>query len=99
MAFNQLFFVFAPFAWLIRLFRNVRAAILLTVLFGAAVLAMKIHSAPTAVSPSLFAAFVTGRIIMGFLAVTIYWRGGMLLSWWWTLLIESRHLLDLTGDT
>jgi hypothetical protein len=99
LAFNQLFFVFAPFAWLIRLFHNVRVTIVLTVLFGAVVLAYKIHSSPAPISPLLFAAFLTGRIAMGFLAVTFYWRGGVLLSWWWTLLIEARHMLSLTGDS
>jgi len=98
-AFNQLFFVFAPLAWLIRLLHNVRAAIILTVLFGAVVLAIKIHSTPTPISPMLFAAFLTGRIVMGFLAVSFYLRGGVLLSWWWTLLIEARHLLDLAGNS
>jgi hypothetical protein len=99
LAFNQLFFVFAPFAWLIRLLHNVRAAIILTVLFGAVVLAIKTHSTSTPISPMLFAAFLAGRIVMGFLAVSFYLRGGVLLSWWWTLLIEARHLLDLTGNS
>ena len=35
---------------------------------------------------------------MGFLAVWFYLRGGVLLIWWWTLLIEARHLLDLAGN-
>ncbi len=98
LAFNQLFFVFAPFAWLIRLFQNRRVATVLTVLFGAAVLAIKIHSTPAPISTALFAALLAGRIAMGFLAVSFYLRGGVLLSWWWTLLIETRHLLDLTGN-
>jgi len=38
LAFNQLFFIFAPFAWLMRLFQNQRVATVLTVLFGAFVL-------------------------------------------------------------
>jgi hypothetical protein len=98
LAFNQLFLVFAPYAWLIRLFQSPRAAIVLTVLFGAVVLALKIHSAPAPISPALAATLLTGRIAMGFLAVTFYLRGGALLSWWWTLLIEARHLLNLTGN-
>jgi len=97
-AFNQLFFIFAPFAWLIRLFQNQRVAIILTVLFGATVLAIKMHSTPASISPALFAAFLLGRIAMGFLSVSVYLRGGVLLSWWWTLLIESRLLLDLAGN-
>ena len=35
---------------------------------------------------------------MGFLAVSFYLRGGVFLSWWWTLLIEARHLLNLAGN-
>ena len=98
LAFNQLFLVFAPFAWLIRLFQNLRVAAVLTVLFGAIVLAIKIHSTPIPIPPVWFAALLIGRIVMGFLAVWIYLRGGMLLSWWWTLLIEARHLLDVAGN-
>jgi hypothetical protein len=98
MAFNQLFFIFAPFAWLIRLFHHQSVAIILTILFGAVVLAIKIHSTPIPISPMLFAAFLAGRVVMGFLAVWLYLRGGVLLSWWWTLLIEARHLLSLTDN-
>jgi hypothetical protein len=97
LGFNQLFFVFAPFAWLMRLFQNRRAATLLTVLFGAAVLAFKMHSAPEPISSALFAAALAGRVAMGFLAVSFYLRGGILMSWWWAFLIEARHLPDLAG--
>ena len=97
LAFNQLYLVFAPFAWLIRLFKNRGVATCLTVLFSAIVLAIKIHSTPAPFPPPLFAALLAGRVVMGFLAVSFYLRGGVLLSWWWTLLIEARHLVDLTG--
>ena len=97
-AFNQLFLIFAPFAWLIRLFQNRRVATGVTVLFGAIVLAIKIRHLPTPVPPPLFAMLLAGRVVMGFLAVSFYLRGGVLLSWWWTLLIEARHLLDLAGN-
>ncbi len=98
LAFNQLFFVFAPFAWCIRLFQNRRVATLLTVLFGTAVLAIKIHSTPAPISTALFTALLAGRIATGFLAVSFYLRGGVLPSCWWTLLTEARNLLDLTGN-
>jgi hypothetical protein len=94
LAFNQLFFVFAPFAWLIRLFQNRRVATCLTVLFGVIVLAIKYQSIPSL----LLAALLAVRIAMGFLAVSFYLRGGVLLSWWWTLLIEARHLLDVADN-
>lgn len=98
LAFNQLFFVFAPFAWCLRLFQNRRVATSLTVLFGASVLAIKIHATPVPISNALFAALLAGRIVTGFLAVSFYLRGGVLLSWWWTFLIEARHLLNLADN-
>ena len=98
LAFNQLFLLFAPFAWLMRLFQNRRVAPCLTVLFGAFVLAIKIRSAPTPIPSSAVCGAPGRRIVMGFLAVSFYLRGGVLLSWWWTLLIEARHLLDLAGN-
>ncbi len=98
LAFNQLYLVFAPFAWLIRLFHNRWVVTCLTVLLSVIVMAIKIHSNPAPFPSSLFAAFLAGRLVMGFLAVTFYLRGGVLLSWWWTLLIEARHLVDVAGN-
>jgi len=98
LAFNQLFLIFAPFAWLIRLFQNRWVATGLTVLFGVIILAIKIRHSPTPIPPPLLATLLAGRIATGFLAVSFYLRGGMLLSWWWTFLIEARHLFDLAGQ-
>jgi hypothetical protein len=98
MAFNQLFLLFAPFDWLMRLVKDRRVAASLTVLFGVCVLAMKIRSLPTPVPSPLLAAVLAVRIITGFLAVLFYLRGGALLIWWWTFLFEARHLLNLTGN-
>jgi hypothetical protein len=97
LALNQLFLIFASFDWLMRLFKNRWVATSLTALFGACVLAMKIQSLPTPVPPLLLAALLAGRIIMVFLAVSFYLRGGVVLVWWWTVLFEARHLLNLTG--
>ena len=97
LALNQLFLIFASFDWLMRLFKNRWVATSLTALFGAYVLAMKIQSLPTPVPPLLLAALLAGRIIMVFLAVSFYLRGGVVLVWWWTVLFEARHLLNLTG--
>jgi hypothetical protein len=99
MAFSQLFLLFAPFAWLIRLFKNRWVATNLTVLFGAGVLVMRIQSLPTQLPPLLLAALLTGKIVMTFLTVSYYLRGGILLVWWWTFLFEVRHLLNLTGGS
>jgi hypothetical protein len=93
MTLNQLFLVFAPFAWLIRLFQNRWVATCLTVLLSVIVMAIKIRATPATFPPPLFAALLAGRVVMGFLAVSFYLRGGVFLSWWWTLLIEARHLV------
>jgi hypothetical protein len=99
LGFNQLFLIFAPFAWLIRLSRNRWVATSLTVLFGAIILAVKIRHAPTPLPTPLFAMLLAGRVVMGFLAVSFYLRGGLLLAWWWTFLIEARHGLHLMGNS
>jgi hypothetical protein len=95
LAINQLFLLFAPYAWLMRLFKNRWVATNLTVLFGALLLAMRIQSLQTQLPPLLFAMLLTGKVILGFLAVSFYLRGGVLLVWWWTFLFEARHLLNL----
>jgi hypothetical protein len=94
---TQLFLLFAPFAWLMRLIRNRWVAAVLTVLFSAFVWMMKNQSLPAPIQGTLFAALLTGRIVMGFLAVWLYLRGGILLIWWWTILFEARLLPDLAG--
>ena len=94
---GQLFLLFAPFAWLMRLCKNLRVSAGLTVLFGMFVFALRIQSLPTPFPPLLLTTLFAGKIIMGFLAVWFYLRGGVLLIWWWTFLFEARHLLDLTG--
>jgi hypothetical protein len=99
LALNQLFLLFAPFDWLLRLLKNRWVATGLTALFGAGVLAMKLYSLATPVPPLLVAALLAGRIGIGLLAVAFYLRGGVLLVWWWTLLLEARHLLNFTGDS
>jgi len=97
LAINQLFLLFAPFDWLMRLCKNRWVAINLTVLFGALLLTMRVQSLPTQLPALLFIGLLTGKVIMGFLAVSFYLRGGVLLVWWWTLLFEARHLLNLNG--
>src|SRR3974390_2579372 len=51
LAFTQLFLVFAPFAWVLRLVRRQSPAVILTVLFGVYVLAVKNYGSPHPMSP------------------------------------------------
>ena len=94
---SQLFLLFAPFAWLLRLFQNRSVATLLTVLFGVFVLAIKTGSSPKPYPLPLFSALLLVRIVSGSLGVFFYLRGGVSLVWWLGLLIEARHLLNLSG--
>jgi hypothetical protein len=92
--FSQLFLLFAPFAWCMRLFRNRWVAATLTVFFGVLLLALRAQTLATPLPPPLLTALAAGKIITGFLAIWFYLRGGILVIWWSTLLFESRHLLN-----
>ena len=95
LAFTQLCLVFAPFAWLMRLFQNVSMATVLTVLFGAFVMVIKNHSSPTPMPGGLFMEVMVLRLGERLLAVYLLLRGGLPLVWLWALLYQSRHLLTL----
>ena len=94
LAVNQLFLVFAAFAWCLRLTKNLKLSVILTALLGVFVLVTKIGTLPASPTLSLLVALLVVRIVVGFLAVGIYLRGGVLLVWWWTLLFQVRLLLD-----
>lgn len=98
LTFNQLFLVFAPFAWFLRVLKNQWVAASLTALFGAGILAMKAHSLAIPIPPSLLTLLVAGKVVTGLLAVWLYLRGGILLLWWWAVLFESRYWLGLAGQ-
>ena len=98
LAFIQLFLVFAPFAWSIRLCHDRRIATALTVAFGVMVLLLKVRSSPMPLPLSLFAGLVVLRVLLGLLSVSFYLRGGVVLVWWCGFLIEARHLLNLSSD-
>jgi len=95
---GQLFLLFAPFAWFMRLCKNRRVSTCLTVLFGIFVFGLMLRSLPAPIPPLLLAVLLAGKVATGFLAVWFYLRGGVLLIWWWTFLFEARHLLNLTGN-
>ena len=99
LVFNQLFLLFAPFAWSMRLFKNLWLAASLTVLFEVFVQVLRTQYAPVPISSALLAIFLAARIVMGCLAIWFYLRGGILLIWWWTFLFETRNLLNLTGGS
>jgi len=95
LAFTQVFLVFAPFAWLMRLFRERSAAIGLTAMFGLFVIVLKNHSSPTPIPMDMFWGLLAFRVAAGLFSIYCYLHGGALLVWWWILLLESRHLPGL----
>lgn len=94
-AFHPLFLIFAPLSWALRLFRRLWIAIALTVLFGVFVMVIKTQSAPTPLPPLVFLELLALRLALGSLAVFFYLRGGVLLVWWWSFLLQLRHLFTL----
>ena len=95
LAFNQLFLIFAPFAWAMRLFQRVAMATLLTVFFGLFVMLIKNHASPNPMPTELLVGLLVVRLMLGALSVHFFLRGGVILVWWWGLLLQSRHLWDL----
>jgi hypothetical protein len=99
LGFTQLFLVFAPFAWALRLSKNRWIAIVFTALFGVCVVIAKIRSSP---APITFPVFFTLLIVRGgtsLLFVWFYSRYGVMLSWWWGFLVQARQLFDVADGS
>jgi len=95
LAFNPLFLTFAPLTWAARLFHRVWIAVGFTVLFGVFVMLIKIRTASTPLPPAVFLELLALRLVLGSCAVYFYLRGGACLVWWWTFILQLRHLLTL----
>jgi hypothetical protein len=93
LSFNKLFQIFAPFAWVIRLSKSERAATFVTVLLGALLTTFK--ASALAIPPALLALIVFSQFVSGFVLVQLYLRGGLLLVWWCSLIVEARLLLTM----
>ena len=92
---KQLFLVFGPFAWLIRLFGKKEPAFLLTVVFSLAVMLIREYRSPSStLAEPFFLGLLALRGTAEALSVYLYLRGGVLLVWWWDLLLQSRHFLN-----
>ena len=99
LGFTQLFLIFAPYDWSVRLFKRRWLGILFTVLFGVFVLVVKTRSSPTPIAPWLFCVLIAVRAGIATISVWLYSRHGVILTWWWGFLLQTRHLLDLMGGS
>lgn len=95
LALNQVFLIFAPLAWLMRLFRRIAIAVALTVAFDMVVLLLKAGLSSEPFPPGLLAGLLGVRLVLGLLAIGFYLRGGVLLASWFALLVQARHLAKL----
>ncbi len=98
LAFTQLFLLFAPLAWALRIFQNRVFAIAFTILFSVFVVVFKADKSTTPMPNSLLLALVLVRLVEGLLSVWFYWRGGVILACWWSLLLRARLLIDLAAS-
>ena len=97
LAFTHLFLVFAPFDWTMRLFKHQSIAIVVVVLFGMIVIVRKLQSMPDQMPANVVVMLVFARGISSLVAVWLYARYGITLVWWWSFLLQARHLLALAG--
>ncbi|SPE54586.1 conserved membrane hypothetical protein [Verrucomicrobia bacterium] len=90
LALVQLFLVFAPVAWLLRLTGRLEVAAVFTVLFGGLVLAFQ-HPASPPFPVAMLLAILAQRLVTNAFSVYLFLRGGVSLVWWWQFLLQSRH--------
>jgi len=95
LAFDQLFLCFAPMAFFARLWQHAVIAAVLTIAFGVSLVFLKVGRAGAHLDAVFVSELVIWRILAGGLSVLFYWRGGVWLNWWWVLLLQLRHLIDL----
>lgn len=95
LAFNQLFLVFAPLAWLARLGAGIPLATVLTVLFSAILLLLKLSSSHTPLPGTLLTMMLVVRLARSLLAINFYLQGGVWLASWFALIVQARHLPSL----
>jgi hypothetical protein len=95
LSFEQLFLLFAPFAWCVRLTKRTQIAAVFTVVFVVFVLLVKLHSSSAPIAAELLFVLVFARMALAALWIHLYLRGGVLLVWWFSFLVQLRHLVRL----
>lgn len=94
LAFQQLFLLFAPVALFSRLLGG-RIAVILTVFFGGLIILIKAEPLINSTPWYLGSGFLLVRMLAGLFSIYFYLRGGIVLAYWWVLVVQSREILDL----
>ena len=95
LSFTGLFLVLSPLDFFLRLTRRRAVAVTLLAAFNLFFLYLKL-TAPDAPEPPFALMTVIGlRMISVLLSACFYLEGGVWVFWWWSLLLQSRHLAAL----
>jgi hypothetical protein len=94
LAFTQLMLIFSPFCWLLRLFQRTTPAVVLTVVFGLAVLALR-NRGSLPMPAELLVGLILFRVTASLLSIYLFLRGGVVPVWCFALMLQSRHLFRL----
>ena len=96
LAFTQLMLIFSPFSWLLRLFQRTTPAMVLTMLFGLSVLAMR-NRGSFPMPAELLAGLVLFRVTASLMSIYLFLHGGVLPVWWFALMLQARHVFELAS--
>ncbi len=96
LAFDQLFLCFAPVSFFERLIHRRKAALIGTVIFVMTVGALKIVSSPVPPPAELTMAILAWRFAGSIISTVLFYRGGVVLVWWWILVFQLRLLISLS---
>lgn len=92
--FGPLFLIFAPLAFFLRLTRDIRVSVVLTVLLGVSVMMLRFASMAGSQSPQNRVGLAVMFAVESTIALGLYLRGGVFVVWWFIALIQLRHLPD-----
>jgi hypothetical protein len=92
---TQLFVIYAPMAFFLRMISRRWLAVALTLAFYLFVLLQRSALVPTPMPPLLLAALIGMRLLGASALLYFYFKGGLPLACWATLLVHARLLLEL----
>ncbi len=95
LSFTQLFLLYSPLAFFLRLLSKRGLAVALTLAFSVFVMSLKVAASKSPPPPALLAELVAIRVASGALLLYFYLKGGLALAWWVSFLTQARYLLTL----